>query len=228
MLIFGTILYAALTIIFVPILMVLIYISIINNRYDDVFNVYNIESSTIIGFISFMIIIYLFLTGFCIGDLPIIWRSTIFIMCFIGSIFLSFSICKILKFFNRDRIKYANILLADKQICDKINVGKKQLSDLKSIMNMNSYTQELRERNKEQLSDIQEMLNKLVIIHQELQQQKILMNTSMSSTEMKNVVLKDSKTVHKILDLETDKFESHRIISDNYRSVRKLMKKYNV
>ena len=132
MLIIGTILYAALTIIFVPILLVLIYISIINSRYSDVFNVYNIETSTVIGLASFIIIIYMFLTGFCIGDLPVIWTSTIFIFCFIGSIFLSLLICKILKFFNRDRIKYANVLLADKQICEKINIGTQQMTDFKN------------------------------------------------------------------------------------------------
>ena len=52
-----------------------------NNRYKELINVYNMEISTSIGIISFTTIIYLFLTGFCIGDLPTIWSSTVFVLC---------------------------------------------------------------------------------------------------------------------------------------------------
>lgn len=228
MFIIGTALYAALTIIFVPILLVFSYMLIVNNRYKDIINVFNVETSTILGGIGIAIALYVFLTGFCIGDLPVIWTSTVFIACFVGSLILSITICKIVKFYNRDRIKYANILLADKQICDKLAVGSQQLNSLKTIMNQTSYSVETKEYNKQQIKELQDVLNKLVEIHQELQQQKILMNASLSTSEMKHVVLSDNSSVNKALNKEKDKISSRKLITDNYSSVRNLMNKYNV
>lgn len=228
MFLIGTALYTALTIIIIPILLVLIYIMVVNNRYKDIINVYNIETSSVIGWISLIAAIYLFLTGFCIGDIPHIWKSTIFLICFFASIFISIIICKILNFVNKERIKYANILLADKQICEKLETGTNQMAELKKIASKTSFTFEQKEVNKLRLKELQDTLNKLMDIHQELQQQKILMNACLSTSEMKNVTLKDNKTVNKTLDREKDKFEANRMINDDYRSVRNLMKKYNI
>lgn len=228
MFIIGTALYAALTIIFVPILLVFSYMLVVNNRYKDIINVFNVETSTILGGIGITTALYLFLTGFCIGDLPVIWTSTVFVACFIGSVILSITICKIVKFYNKDRIKYANILLADKQICEKLKEGTSQLNVLKEIMNQTSYSLETKEYNKQQVRELQDVLNKLVDIHQELQHQKILMNASLSTSEMKNVVLSDNKTVNRTLEREKDKISSRKLITDDYRSVRNLMNKYHI
>ena len=228
MFIIGTALYAALTIIFIPILLVLIYMLITNNRYVEVMNIYNTETSTIIGWIGALGMVYLFLTGFCIGDLPVVWTNFIFILALIGSCFLSCVICKIIKFYNRDRIKYANILLADKQICDKLEIGQRQLDELKKIMHTTSTNSATREVNQMQIQELKNMLIKLVDIHQELQKQKILMNASISTNEMKNVVLSDTNSVNQKIDKEIDKIECTKIINDNYSSVKNLMKKYGI
>ena len=228
MFIVGTVLYTALTIIIIPILLVLIYIAIVNNRYKDIINVYHIETSSVLGWIGAIGAIYLFLTGFCIGDLPRVWKSSVFVLCFIGSIFISVIICKILNFINRDRIKYANVLLADNKICEKMETGSKQMLELKEIMNQTSYTPELKQINRNSIQELQNTLSKLMDIHQELQQQKILMNACISSSEMKNISLKNNKAVNKTLDREKDKFEANHLIDDDYRSVRNLMKKYNI
>lgn len=228
MFIIGTAIYAALTIIFIPILLVLIYMLVTNSRYSEVMNIYNTAPSTIIGWIGVISIAYLFLTGFCIGELPVIWTNIVFLICLAGSVFISGIICKVVKFYNKDRIKYGNILLADKQICDKLEIGRNQLEELKILMETTSVTPEIKKINQARVAELKEMLSKLVNIHQELQTQKILLNTAISTKEMKNVVLSDSKSINDRIDNEIDKIESHKIISDRYSSVKSLMKKYNV
>lgn len=229
MFVIGTLIYTALTILYIPLLLVFLYIIIVNNRYRDIMCVYNIETHSAVGWMATITTIYLFLFGFCLGELPKVWTNSLFLVCFIGSIFLSITICKILNFINRDRIKYANVMLADEQIMDKLDVATKQMNELKNIMNITSGTSpEMRAINKAQLDDMNKMLSKLVEIHQELQKQKVIMNAGLSTNEMKNVTLKDSRTVHKTLDYNKAKFEANNYICDDYRSVKKLMKKYNI
>ena len=95
-------------------------------------------------------------------------------------------------------------------------------------MNQTSYSLETKEYNKQQVRELQDVLNKLVDIHQELQHQNILMNASLSTSEMKNVVLSDNKTVNRTLEREKDKISSRKLITDDYRSVRNLMNKYHI
>ena len=54
------------------------------------------------------------------------------------------------------------------------------------------------------------------------------MNASLSTSEMKHVVLSDNSSVNKALNKEKDKISSRKLITDNYSSVRNLMNKYNI
>lgn len=228
MFIIGTALYAALSIIFIPIILVLIYILITNSRYGDIISVYGIETPNAVGALTIVMAIYLFMTGFCLGDIPGLLKNTVFIICLVGSAVLSLIIIRIMNFYNRERIKYANVIIADEKICDKITEVNKQLEDMKKTMGQTSLTAGLRDSNNVQITEINSMLKQLIVIHQELQQQKILLNTSLSTKELKNISLKDSKSVQESLNKQTDKFKAHRLLTDDLGNVRDIMRKYNI
>jgi mevalonate pyrophosphate decarboxylase len=142
-------------------------------------------------------------------------------------VFIAFVICKILKFYNKDRIKYANVLRADEQIREKIETANKQLGELKTTTNM-STSPEAKKMYKERIKEMEEMIRKLGEIHDELQAQKIIMNASLSTKELKNVSLKDNKSVNKAIDRERDKISAFHNINDSLGDVDDIMKKYKI
>jgi hypothetical protein len=223
----GLALYAALTIVAVPILLVLIYVVVVNNKYRDTIEVFNLSTSNALGWGGLVAVVYFFITGFCVGDVVSVWRNIFFIACLAFCVFIAFVICKILKFYNKDRIKYANVLRADEQIREKIETANKQLGELKTTTNM-STSPEAKKMYKERIKEMEEMIRKLGEIHDELQAQKIIMNASLSTKELKNVSLKDNKSVNKAIDRERDKISAFHNINDSLGDVDDIMKKYKI
>lgn len=228
MFIIGTALYSALTIIFVPALIVLAYMMATNSKYNGVINVYGISGSGIGGLIWTGIISYIFLSGLCAGELPVIWKSTLFLIELGCSIVIAVIICRILRFMNRDRIKYAEIILADEEIQEKIVTNSQYLEELQKTMNSSAYTPEAREINKERIASLRETINKLSQIHNELQEQKIIMNAAIGSVGVKNVLLSSNSAVNKKLDRELGRFNINRYIDSNKRDVHDIMSKYKI
>lgn len=228
MFIICSIIYIVATIIAVPALIVFAYMAHMNKKYGDVITIFGRNSAGAGGTVGVIAIAYLFIAGFCIGDLAIIWTSFLFLICITIGIAAGIIICRFMKFSARDKIKYADVIKADEQICVRILSCSNQMQELKKTMAATSTTAELKEMNKQRISMLQSTLDKLTNIHQELQQQKIVLNACLSTGEMKNVKLGDNISVNKALDKELLKFSSYADINDSFRDVRSIMKKYKV
>lgn len=226
MFIINTIFYTMMTIAFVPALIILAYILLTNSKYNGIINVFGISSSTVWWLLAVMFAIYCFFAGSSYENLPTIWSSTVFIACFVGSLFLAGTICGVMRIANAERIKYANTVLADEKICEKIRLCDKQIQELTGTMAHTGLSTEMAKLNQQRINEVKEMAAKLVKIHQELQEQKIILNAGLSTRETRNVVLKDKRTVNKMLDKEAGKFNMHRDLTSGYGSAADVIRKY--
>jgi len=205
------------------------YMMVKNYKYRDVINIYGISNSGVGGLFALAIIGYIFLMGICVGDLPTIWTSMVFLGCLGCSIVLSLFICKMLNFIHRDKIKYGNIVLADEEIQERILSCSKQLRELQDTMHSTAYfSGDTRKVAESRIEDMRQTVNKLTRIHQELQEQKIIMNAALGTKDIKNVVLSDGKLVNRSLDKEIDKFGFNRSMNSSFRGVEDIMKKYRI
>lgn len=221
-------LFAAASVIVFPAVIVLAYIYIINNRYVDVCRVYEVEDSSIAIFIGCLSAAYIFLCGYFRADIPFIIGNVTFLICMGLSLFLSIVIIQVLAFFYRDKIKYANILLADKKICSKVQVLSEQIGELLKTMNYTAKTPSQKKENDLQIKEMRSMVTKLIVLHQELQAQKVLMTTKLGTNEIKKgrVDYRDGKNIAKELDTELDKINAFQMIGHDYRDIKDLIKKY--
>lgn len=226
MFIVNTIFYTMMTIGFMPALIILAYILLTNGRYNGIINVFGVSSSTVWWMLAVMFAVYCFFTGSSYDNLSTIWSSTVFIACFIGSFILAGIICGVMRVANAERIKYANIVLADEKICEKICQCDKQIEELSNTMSHTGLNTETAKLNQQRINEIREMAAKLVKIHQELQEQKIVLNAALSTREMRNIVIKDKRTVDSMLDRETGKFDAHRNLTSGFGIAADVIKKY--
>ncbi len=228
MFLIGTFVYVIATIIAVPTFIVLAYMAYMNNKYGEVITVFEHNAAGASGTIGILAVIYMFIAGFCIGDLLILWTSFLFVCCVIAGGIIGFIICKYLKFTVRGKIQYANVILADEMICKKIISCSEQMKNLKETVAVTATTKELKESGRLKVNQLQELLDKLAEIHQELQQQKIVLNAGLTTGEMKNIRLGSKKDVDRALSKELMKFGCFESLDDNLSDVRGLMKKYDI
>lgn len=228
MFIISTALFAGFTVLLIPVALVLVYIIANNYKYGQVASVFGIESSTAVAILSLMAVAYMFLCGFCVGEIPVLISSSIFVFCLVGSVFLSVVIFGILKLYNKDRIRYGNVLLADQAVCDRIETAEKQIASLRKTMDMTSVDSASRQINKERLDDLTSRVSHMVKIHQYLQEQAIELNACLSEKDTRDVDFKNSKEVRAALHRQTDRFEALRNLDDDLGPVRDIMRKYRI
>lgn len=227
MFILNTTLYTVLTIVFVPALIVLAYMMLSNAKYKEIINIYGISGSGISSLFTVILIGYIFLTGLCVRELSFVWTSTLFLGSLACSAFIAVVICRILRSLNRDRIQYGNIVAADEAIQDKIMECSAQLDELKKTLIISGISADARWDNNMRLEELRETLGKLTKMHQELQQQKIMMNASLGAREMKGVMLGDNKEIARKLDRNVSMFEMNRKVNSNFRGIEDIIKKYS-
>lgn len=214
----NTFLYTGLTIIFISFTIVGAYMIYVNSQYEEYVTIYEIDKTLIMGAWFVGLFIFCFASGKTGGQLPVIWKDTVFLLCLGASIFIAIVMCGVLKIGKQEIIMYGNLLKADANIVKKTITASKTLEELKKFNHSQSVSQEIR--------SMEQMIKSLENIHSELQAQKVIFNASFSTKEMKSVIMADSDAVNSNILYELDKIQGHKDLTSSLSDVKKILKKY--
>lgn len=228
MFIISSAIYAVLTIIFISLMIVYIYMCHVNNKYKSSCMVYKVDSGTSLAVVIIMVSTYAFLTAFCVGDLPSVWTNSLFLLCVGVAIFISVLMCGILKKHAEDKIRYAETFLADEKVIRKINECNAGIDKMQKEANQYHSGSDEYAVITESIASLKTMVKELNMIHVELQRQKIMLNAELGAESMNNVILRDEQSIRDNINKQREKIKAMKRLEDPMSDLRALMAKYNI